>query len=249
MVRSEKLVLECMQLNLHKSKSATQQFILNNETDNIDRTLVQELHCCKSSLLGYPGTYRLDSNSDTVKTTIIVRSHDLSDFFDSKNTDYNTVTLHCCWYDCVHSFHDMLSPQEICHSKLGRGNGGVRDVSLGDGCYKLGTVIHELIHSIGVHHEQSRSDRDQYITIHWENIKKGGEHNFQKRKHVKNNLLLKYDYNSIMHYGSMSFSKDKRRGLKTITAKRKGVRLLPPREKMPTVSDIKKINLLYKCSF
>ncbi|KFM81504.1 Astacin-like metalloprotease toxin, partial [Stegodyphus mimosarum] len=119
-----------------------------------------------------------------------------------------------------------------CNSKLGRGNGGVRDVSLGDGCYKLGTVIHELVHSIGFHHEQTRSDRDQYITIHWENIKKGHEHNFEKFKPMENTLLLKYDYNSIMHYGSMSFSKDKSRGLKTMTAKQKGVKLLSPREKM-----------------
>ncbi|XP_035215183.1 astacin-like metalloprotease toxin 5 [Stegodyphus dumicola] len=135
-----------------------------------------------------------------------------------------------------------------CNSKLGRGNGGVRNVSLGDGCYKLGTVIHELIHSIGFHHEQTRSDRDQYITIHWENIKKGHEHNFEKFKPMENILLLKYDYNSIMHYGSMSFSKDKSRGLKTMTAKKKGVTLLSPKEKMPTSNDVKKINLLYKCS-
>ncbi|XP_035215186.1 astacin-like metalloprotease toxin 5 isoform X2 [Stegodyphus dumicola] len=136
-----------------------------------------------------------------------------------------------------------------CNSELGRGDGGERGLSLGDGCYSLGTVLHELIHSIGFNHEQTRSDRDDYITIHWENIKEGSEHNFEKLKPMENKLLLEYDYNSIMHYGSLSFSKDKRRGLKTMTAKKKGFRLLPPREKMPTDSDIKKINLLYKCSF
>ncbi|KFM81505.1 Astacin-like metalloprotease toxin, partial [Stegodyphus mimosarum] len=115
-----------------------------------------------------------------------------------------------------------------CRSKLGRGKGGVRDLSLGDGCYSLGTTIHELMHSIGFHHEHKRSDRDQYIAIHWENIKKGHERNFVKLKPMQNTLLLNYDYHSIMHYGSTSFSKDKSRGLKTMTAKQKGVTLLSP---------------------
>ncbi|XP_035230383.1 uncharacterized protein LOC118202327 [Stegodyphus dumicola] len=88
-------VLKCVQLNLHKSKSATQQLILNMEADDIDCALVQEPHYYKNFLPGYPGTYRLycDPNSDNVKAAIIIRSRDLSTFLDYKNTDYNMVTL------------------------------------------------------------------------------------------------------------------------------------------------------------
>ncbi|GFV39543.1 hypothetical protein TNCV_1367841 [Trichonephila clavipes] len=46
-------------LNLHKSKSATQQLILNMEADNIDCALVREPHSYRSTLPGYPSTYRL----------------------------------------------------------------------------------------------------------------------------------------------------------------------------------------------
>lgn len=95
MVKSVKQDLKCVQLNLHKSKAATQQLVLNMETDDIDCALVQEPHCYKGSLPGYPSSYRLyyDSNSDIVKAAIIVRSHNLITFLDCKNTDYNMVSL------------------------------------------------------------------------------------------------------------------------------------------------------------
>lgn len=33
------------------------------------------------------------------------------------------------------------------------------------------TVIHELFHALGLHHEHNRMDRDDYVTIHYENMK------------------------------------------------------------------------------
>ncbi|GFX80692.1 hypothetical protein TNCV_499591 [Trichonephila clavipes] len=65
------------------------------EADNIDCALVQEPHSYRSTLPGYPSTYRLfyDPNSDIIKAAIIVRSRHLSTFIDYKNSDYNMVTL------------------------------------------------------------------------------------------------------------------------------------------------------------
>jgi hypothetical protein len=37
-------------------------------------------------------------------------------------------------------------------------------------CITNGTVIHELMHKIGLWHEQMRQDRDEYINVHLENI-------------------------------------------------------------------------------
>ncbi|GFX08561.1 uncharacterized protein TNCV_4170601 [Trichonephila clavipes] len=65
------------------------------EADNIDCALVQEPHSYRSTLPGYPSTYRLfyDPNSDIIKAAIIVRSRHLSTFIDYKNSYYNMVTL------------------------------------------------------------------------------------------------------------------------------------------------------------
>lgn len=38
--------------------------------------------------------------------------------------------------------------------------------------YFPGHAIHEFLHALGVHHEHMRPDRNDYVTIIWENIQK-----------------------------------------------------------------------------
>ena len=78
-------------------------------------------------------------------------------------------------------------------------------LSLGRGaksyCKLDGVVRHELGHTIGLWHEQSRPDRDRYIRIDWSNIEPGGYPNFYKYSRSEvNTFSLPYDYGSIMHY-------------------------------------------------
>ena len=71
--------------------------------------------------------------------------------------------------------HDPLAFPKGCWSYVGR-QGGKQDVNLepgNPGCIHKGVAAHELIHASGFFHEQSRTDRDDYVTIHWDNIQKG----------------------------------------------------------------------------
>lgn len=61
-----------------------------------------------------------------------------------------------------------------CCSFVGReGGGGSQLVSLDNGCVFPHIVKHELMHAVGFYHEQSRTDRDDHVIIHSENIQRG----------------------------------------------------------------------------
>ncbi len=60
-----------------------------------------------------------------------------------------------------------------CYSKVGNQKMGKQKLSIGANCDDLGIVEHEFLHALGFWHEQSRSDRDDYVTIVWDQIEKG----------------------------------------------------------------------------
>uniref|UniRef100_A0A3P8VXY1 Metalloendopeptidase n=1 Tax=Cynoglossus semilaevis TaxID=244447 RepID=A0A3P8VXY1_CYNSE len=134
-----------------------------------------------------------------------------------------------------------IQPRYGCWSFLGQ-TGGSQVLSLQTpGCMWSGVATHEFMHALGFVHEQSRSDRDGYVTIVWNNIMPAYIHNFRKQQ--TNNLNSPYDYNSVMHYGRYAFSED---GGPTIIPKPDPYIPIGQRDG-PSALDLHKINVLYNC--
>lgn len=120
-----------------------------------------------------------------------------------------------------HAYPDYVrfipNDQKLCASYVGR-HGGAQDVQLSSRCTTMITA-HEIGHVLGLWHEQSRMDRDNYVYILWENIEPRARYNFQQ--HLTDGVDHgPYNYQSIMHYSPYAFSKN---GEKTIIPLQEGV--------------------------
>lgn len=128
-----------------------------------------------------------------------------------------------------------------CWSFIGR-IGGRQTVNLQNpGCVWIDTVVHELMHAVGFFHEQSRTDRDRFIRILWQNISPGTERNFAIATGTSP-YQVSYDYRSVMHYSAKAFS---RNGQDTIQSLTPGVTF--GNRVGLTASDTLKIRRLYRC--
>lgn len=82
-----------------------------------------------------------------------------------------------------------------------------------------GSAIHEILHSLGIFHEQSRADRDNYITIHPENI--ANDYRSQFNTYVERGIngieIGDFDFDSVMLYPSDAFTN--RAGVNSMTTK------------------------------
>jgi hypothetical protein len=117
--------------------------------------------------------------------------------------------------------------------------GGRQDVTVGRWC-GFGAAVHELSHALGMHHEQSRCDRDGYVEILWQNISAGMDYNFTAQCDGYTDVFA-YAEGSIMHYGPTAFS---RNGQPTIRSKRGLDHLMGQRNGLgPT--DVSTINGMY----
>ncbi|NXV10837.1 MEP1B protein, partial [Cepphus grylle] len=93
-----------------------------------------------------------------------------------------------------------------CWSSVGNRQEGLQQLSIGANCDKIGTIQHEFMHALGFWHEQSRSDRDDYVSIMWDRIQAGKDHNFNKYDDkTSDSLNVPYDYTSVMHYSQNAF--------------------------------------------
>lgn len=117
-------------------------------------------------------------------------------------------------------------------------------VSLAFGCVSLSIVLHEIGHAIGLYHEHTRPDRDDYVDILYDNIRAFVERQFNKIPEGQSDTLgLGYDLQSIMHYHKDTFSKN---GSDTIRPKDPTITSFGHSDKLSPL-DIAKTNVLYSC--
>ena len=96
-----------------------------------------------------------------------------------------------------------FSPQTgNCSSSVGR-IGGQQTILLDDAC-STGNVIHEIGHAFGLLHEQSRNDRNTFVTVQYENIDTTYFSQYAQTRNSRD--VGYYDYDSTMHYSTTGFS-------------------------------------------
>ena len=115
-------------------------------------------------------------------------------------------------------------------------------------CFKrIGHVVHELLHALGIRHEHQRFDRNYYIHINQTAIRPPYVRNYYRRKKrlsYISNAGLPYDYNSIMHYPRLGFSISRTQPIITPIVP---CAQIGQRKRMSTI-DVARINRLYVCT-
>ena len=142
-------------------------------------------------------------------------------------------------------------------SPIGEPSDGVTTINLGScaDMSRVGSIMHELGHLLGLMHTHMRPDRDEFIKLKYGNIISKYSHDFEVSPYEfigANGLYSLYDYGSIMHYSPTQamnaalYDPKSNPGtfslLKPLTA---GVSVGQRRQL--STSDIQAINMLYSC--
>ncbi|XP_035019147.1 hatching enzyme 1.2 isoform X1 [Hippoglossus stenolepis] len=221
---------------LEKVNDGLRNLVFGDIAQNVQRNADP----CTSTGCAWPkrGSYvrvpvAISSRYTTTERNIIIRS--LVSF-------HKYTCIRFVWRRWYHRHYLYFYSGSGCWSYVGRQSRGQAVSLKKNGCLYKGTVQHEVLHALGFHHEQVRSDRDKYIQILTNNIIPGKEHNFDKEN--TNNLATPYDFNSVMHYSKYAFSKNRK---PTILA-RSDPNLDFGRAKSMSSNDVARINKLYRCS-
>nr|CAH0102758.1 unnamed protein product [Daphnia galeata] len=112
---------------------------------------------------------------------------------------------------------------------------GAHTVNFSPQCFEIepATAMHELMHRLGFDHEQERPDRDNYITVIYENIPADWRPQYEIA--AGSTALLQYDYSSVMHYPLVDRMKTKKNTRGVEVGQHRGLSKL----------DIMKLNLMY----
>ncbi len=111
---------------------------------------------------------------------------------------------------CNIRFVPRISESAYLHVQSSTGNnsfvgrqGGGQIVNLYNWSYRY-IICHELMHALGMWHEQQRPDRETFVTINTANIQSGYAGNFNIRSTAT--VVGPFDFESVMLYDDCSFS-------------------------------------------
>ena len=144
--------------------------------------------------------YKLGSLNGTLRTNLTAAFKRWSDKTNIKFKERTNESDYVTIYESTN----------VC-SGCGQASFGVQkngSVQLGRSA-SISLIAHELGHTLGFVHEQTRSDRDDYVIIKSENIQSGMEGNFRKDQNAKL-LTGPFDIKSIMMYHPYAFSKNRK---------------------------------------
>ncbi|XP_067283806.1 meprin A subunit beta-like [Pseudorasbora parva] len=143
-------------------------------------------------------------------------------------------------------FYISVESRKGCWSSIGRTSPGGQTLSIGDVCGIKAIVEHEFLHALGFSHEHTRYDRDDYVTIRYENIIKGYERYLNKSsKNMSVTQGTPYDYYSVMHFDKNTFSNGNG---STIITKSSEVQDVIGQLMEMSEYDVTELNELYKCN-
>jgi hypothetical protein len=149
--------------------------------------------------------YVIDSQSDPNATPKIQSAIAIS------NADFPGVLQWVLWNDSLGpNYVDInLSASNtsgVCEANEGYESIPAQSMTGSTNC-TIGTILHEMGHVIGLWHEQSRSDRNTYVTVNYNNVIKSAWSNFQIITDDEQSLSS-YDYASVMEYTPFAFSRN-----------------------------------------
>ncbi|XP_053737428.1 meprin A subunit beta-like [Synchiropus splendidus] len=132
-----------------------------------------------------------------------------------------------------------------CSSSVGQQNlEKGHNISISRRCSSIDTVEEHFLRTLGFYPEHVRPDRDDFITIVYENIQEGKSEMFN----IVNDSSTQgfpYDYRSVTHFGRYEFSNGSGFTIRTKDPKYQAV--IGQSEEM-SPGDAKKLNLRYKCN-
>ncbi|XGW12667.1 hypothetical protein V3C99_013383, partial [Haemonchus contortus] len=136
---------------------------------------------------------------------------------------------------------------EGCWSTVGRAAWqGQQLISIGPGCEPFGVSSHEVAHALGLFHEQSRFDRDNWITVYPQRVPRSLLYNYAKvGRGQMATYGTAYDIGSVMHYTPFEFSKDP--NVPSMVAKNINEQANMGQLAGPSFHDIFLLNKHYKC--